>query len=191
MSLVTTVGASNANSYATVDDFKAYWASRLPVLSWIDDGPSDEEIEVALIAGARLLDALFTWTGGAVDDVQALCWPRSGMFTRNGFGISTTSIPQALKDAQCEFAGQLGAADRMSDDDAAKNNVESVKAGDVSVAFRGVDLSSIESVDLAIRRMGSEFSHLSAAVPTAVRQLLVPSWYEQPTIRRPLMFGMN
>lgn len=189
MAFVTTPGAANANSYASVAEFKTYRDSRLPAVAWAV-AATDPEIEVALIMAARLQDALFDWTGTAADEVQALSWPRIGMLNRNGFAIASTVNPQALKDAQCEFALQLGNGDRVSDDDAAKSNLSSVKAGSVAVSFQNVDTSSPEAVDMAIRRMGSEFNYISKTVPDAVRQLLVPSWFNQPSINRPILFGV-
>jgi hypothetical protein len=35
--------------------------------------------------------------------------------------------------------------------------------------------------------MGSEFNYVSLAVPGEVRRLLVPSWFEQPSVKRPLI----
>lgn len=189
MALITTPGATNANSYATVDEFKAYRTNRLPASAAVL-AAIDAAIEIALIVAARSLDANFDWTGAAVDDVQALTWPRTGMLTRNGYSISSTTIPQALKDAQCELAYQLLAGvDLVSDSDASKQNVSSVKAGSVAVSFQTVDTSSEEAVDMFIRRLGSEFNYISNAVPGEVRRLLVPSWYNQPSIMRPILFG--
>lgn len=188
MSLVATPGAADANSYATLAEFNAYMATRVPALTWFATA-TDPQKEATLIMGARFLDALFTWTGTAVDAVQDMSWPRNGMLTRNGFAILNTVIPQALKDAQCEFAAQIGAGDRFSDDAAAKSNLSSVKAGSVAVTFQTVDTSTSESVDMIIRRMSSELAYVSKAVPDAVRQLLVASWFEQPSILRPIMFG--
>lgn len=187
MALDTTVGGASANSYATLTEFNTYADSRLPAVTWFATA-TDAQKEAALIMGARLLDAMFAWTGAAVDSVQVLCWPRSGMLTRNGFSIDTTENPQALKDAQCEFALQLGAGDRVSDNDAVKQGISSVTAGSVSVEFKDVSEDTAESVDMILRRMGSDFNYLNKTVPDAVRQLLVPSWYSQPSIKRPMVF---
>lgn len=182
MALVITPGSATAESYATVAEFDAYWASRLPAITWIATA-TEAQKEAALRAAARFLDAAPDWTGEAVDDVQALAWPRSGMLTRNGFDIATSgaaSITSPLKNAQCELAGQLGAGDLLSDNDAAKLGIASVKAGSVAVSFQNIDNSSLESVDLLIRRLTSEFNYLM--LPGEVRRLLVPSWFNQPSV---------
>lgn len=189
MAIDTTPGGASANSYATVAEFKTYRTNRLPSVAGVLTA-SDAQIEAGLIVAARALDASFDWTGSAVDSTQALTWPRKGMLTRNGFAVPTsgaTSIRPELKDAQCEWAYQLLAGiDTTSDNDAAKQGISSVRAGDVAVAFQNVNTSTEESVDMIIRRLGSEFNYLNA--PGEVRRLLVPSWFSQPSIKRPALF---
>lgn len=191
MALDTTPGSATGNSFATVAEFKTYRDSRLPAVAWATSA-ADPVIEVALIAAGRLMNSMFDWTGTAVDSIQAMTWPRIGMASRNGFSIPTTgaaSYPQALKDAQCEFALQLGVSDRLGDNDAMKQGITSVKAGSVAVTFKDITENTNESVDMLIRRLGSEFNYVSKTVPDAVRQLLVDSWFNQPSIFRPILFG--
>lgn len=188
MALDTTPGSATQNSFATVAEFKTYRTNRLPALA-LAVAAVDAAIEAALIVAGRSLDANFDWTGAAVDATQAMTWPRSGMLTRNNFAIGTTTIPQPLKDAQCELAYQLlGGIDLTSDNAAAIAGVDSVKAGSVAVSFQSVDTASVEAVDMMLRRMGSEFNYLSLAIPGEVRRLLVSSWYNQPSIVRPFIF---
>lgn len=189
MAIDTTVGGANADSWASVSEFKAYRAVRLPANATVT-AASDPLIEAALAAACRNINANFAWTGSAVDDVQALTWPRDGMLTRNGFAIATTENPKALKDAQCEMAFQIIAGvDLVGDNQAAQQNVLGVKAGSVSVQFQQTNTSTTEAVDLALRRLTSEWAYLSNAVPGEVRRLLVPSWYAQPTALASIMFG--
>ena len=190
MALIVTPGAVDANSYSTVAEFKTYRTNRLPEVAAVL-AATDPQIEAALIVGARNLGAYFTWNGSAVDAVQALAWPRIGMLTRNGFAIPTTgaaSIQIDLKDAQNEWAYQLLAgASFVGDDEAAKANLASVRAGSVALSFQSFDPSSIEAIDWYIRKLGSEFQYIQA--PGEVRRLLVPSWFEQPSVKRPIIFG--
>jgi hypothetical protein len=190
MPLVETPGAEDANTYATLAEFVAYAASRLPVLSWFT-AATDAQKEAALMAAARELDACFDWTGAAVDSVQALTWPRSGMLNRNGFAIATTAIPRDLKNAQCEMALQLGASDRLGDNSAFKKGVTSLKAGSVALTFsdvQGSQASSVEAADIAIRKMQSDLNYASNVVPDEVRRLLVPSWFNQNNVSLPPLF---
>jgi hypothetical protein len=189
MAIDTTVGGASANSWASLAEFKTYRDYRLPA-SVAVSAATDSQIEAALIVACRNINANFAWTGVAVDDVQALTWPRKGMQTRNGFTIPTTTNPKDLKDAQCEMAFQiLDGANLVADDAAAKANVLGVKAGSVSVQFQQTNTSTSESVDMIMRRLTSEFAYLSNAMPGEVRRLLVPSWFDEPTIIRPIMFG--
>lgn len=198
MAFDVTPGGAAANSFATVAEFKTYHTNRYPQIEWIATA-ADALIEALLVMSARLLCNDFDWTGTAADPAsddatvhQALAWPRVGMLSRNGFTLPSSgalSIPIDLKNAQCEWAGVLNVSDLLSDNDAAKLGISSVKAGSVAVSFQDVDTSSSESVDMILRRMGSEFNYLSNEVPGAVRRLLVPSWFNQPTIQRPFFFG--
>jgi len=189
MALIETPGSASANTYATLAEFNAYAANRVPALTWFT-AATDPQKEAALQAAARSLDACFTWTGTAVDDVQALTWPRSGMLTRNGFAIATTVVPVDLKNAQCEMALQLGAGDRLGDNDPLRKGVTSLKAGSVALTFSDVQgqQSSREAADVAIRKMQSDLNYVSNVIPDEVRRLLVPSWFAQPNISRPTIF---
>ena len=189
MAIDTTVGGANANSWASVAEFKAFRDVRLPASATVT-AASDALITAALIAACRNINQNFDWTGAAVDATQALTWPRAGMQTRNGFSIATTTNPKELKDAQCEMAFQIIAGiDLVGDNAALQQSVLGVKAGSVSVQFQQTNTSTNEAVDLSLRRLTSEWAYLSNAVPGEVRRILVPSWYNQPTVLRPIMFA--
>lgn len=151
--IVATPGAANANSYLTSAEADAYFDSRLPLVPPWEDADSPE---AALIMATRTLDRLFqqrrvlvrddkgdsyyvtarTWTGLPATTTQRLAWPRTGMYDWNGNAISSSVIPQDLKDAVAEFAGQLLKKDTTIDNDIAVQGISSVKAGSVEVAFR-------------------------------------------------------
>jgi hypothetical protein len=90
--------------------------------------------------------------------VQALVFPRSGLLTRNGFTLPSsgaTSIAIDLKNAQCEWAGQIGAADLVSD------NACGISGRGICEGWLGRRelsvrryVNSVESVDMILRRMG-------------------------------------
>lgn len=192
MALITTPGAVDADSYATEAEANTYNTDRRTPSSTLWLGATTAQREAALRAAAILLDRIFDWTGAAVDSVQARAWPRSSMLTSNGFPIPTSgasSIPIQLKEAQAEFAIQLFASDRMGDNDAQKQGITSVKAGSVAVTFSEFKPSDPAELDAQLRLMGSELAYLSKIVPDAVRLLLVPSWYEEHTIMRPILIG--
>jgi len=173
--LITTPGAPDANSYASIDEADAYNAARPFATSWAAlDAPSKE---AALTWATLLLDSSFIWTGAAANPCdQALCWPRTGMFNRNGCAIDPATIPRELKYAQSEYARQLTITDLTATNDAAAQGIASVKAGSVSVSF--TSRTPADTVAL----MNQRYAYLSKNVPDAVRLILVPSWYQQAEI---------
>lgn len=184
MALVTTPGASNADSYASVAEADACNATNLYASGWAAQPLADKEN--ALRMAARLLDSMpAAWTGKASDPaVQGLGWPRIGMKNRNGYPIPNDSIPQNLKCAQAEYARLLTEADLTagsSASGAAASGIKSVSAGGVSVTFGSTSAGSTSGPpgpDVS-KTYGKE-AELMAAVPSSVIQLLVPSWLRDP-----------
>lgn len=152
--IVATAGATNANSYATLAEAADYFDARLPLSTPWDD---NDNKEASLIMATRLLDAYFrgsktivpadariaayyrigpTWLGAAASTTQRLAWPRTGLLTQNGAALSSTTIPDEIRDATCEIAGQLAVKDTSLDNAAAALGITAVKAGPVSVDFK-------------------------------------------------------
>jgi hypothetical protein len=171
-----TIGGANANSYETTVEAQVYFDSRLTVDGW-ENGDQD----MLLIMATRTLNALLmphkelfwkgdvayyrvrrTWTGTPASTTQALAWPRVGMYDMNGNAIPSNVIPQALKDAESELAGQLGNSDRTLDNDVMVQGLTSVRAGSVSLSFKDF----IET-------------HV---IPDAVWNLMPASWFTDETI---------
>lgn len=189
--LVSTPGASNANSYEEVAEADEYFDARLPLATpW---GESDVDKEILLVMGTRSLDAMFrgtrvlvpasgstaayylvrrAWTGQPSTTTQRLAWPRTGMFDGNGNAIDPAVIPTELKEALAEYAGQLSLKDRTLDNAVAVGGIKSVSAGSVSVSFR----------DGAI---------LPQVIPEAVLNLLPPSWYTEELIEAVAAFDFE
>jgi hypothetical protein len=97
------------------------------------------------------------WTGAPTSATQRLAWPRTGMFDRNGNAIGSTIIPQELKDAESELAGQLAITDTTLDNATIVGGVTSVRAGSVAVSFK-------ENIDAHV-------------LPDAVLALMPQSWF--------------
>ena len=110
VTLVTTPGTVNANSYATEAEATAYFNSRLPLVPpWEDaDDPT-----AALVMSTRVLDAFVQalrvyipagstggsrpyyltrrkWTGRPASETQRRAWPRLGMYDFNGNPLDFT-----------------------------------------------------------------------------------------------------
>ena len=181
-------GDPNANTYATLAEAEAYVSGHTASPLWGAATPDAKT--AALLEACRLIDACFNWTGGAATAAQALAWPRVGMASRNGYPIDPASIPQGLKDAQCELARQLiQFGDKTDDNDPQRLGITSLRAGPVSLAWQGVGAGS-GSVDLRnadVLRQGPDFDWLWKAMPVAVRVLIVPSWYTRVTVSLPII----
>lgn len=198
VTLISTPGATNANTFAGLAYFKAYIATRLPAVPWVVAALSagsagDDTLSNALIAAARELRSCFHWNGIIAVSGQSLPFPRVGLLTRNGEPLPSTgteSLAPDLLDAQCEWALQLGAGDRLSDNDALAKGVSSVKAGNVGVSFQSVG-SNLETADTLLRRNRADMAYVSGAVPDEVRRLLVPGWYREASVRRTAVIGFG
>jgi hypothetical protein len=183
--LVSDPGAVNANTFASLAEYKIYISTRRPQLTWFTAALAgttiDDELTIDLLASAPVLNSSFDWTGtiSPANLSDSLLWPREEMYYRNGNPISSLVNPTDLKNAQCELAIQMHSADLISDNEVQKQGISAVKAGSVEVKFQNRDISSAESADIDIRRRGSQFNYLSDSIPRMVRLLLVPSWYRE------------
>lgn len=182
--IVATVGAADANCYETEAEADAYFDARLPLdPPWVVSGANNAR---ALIMGTRILDAMSVartllrrdgrggaggtpyyittraWTGLPASTTQALAWPRKGMYDRLGRAIPEDVIPQELKDALSEFAGQLLGSDRTADDQVAVRGITSIRAGSVALTFK-------EAIEAQV-------------LPDAVVNLMPASWFTDELI---------
>ncbi len=165
MALIVTPGAANADSYATLAEAEIYFTNSIYASAW--DAASDSAKEWALITATRMLDAMpRAWTGSAaVAAIQALGWPRSGMLNRNDYAIAITIVPQELKNAQSEYAGQLISENLSETDSVAAKGIIEIKAASVGLKYK-TDVKNADARENA----------LLAMVPDAVIMLLVDSW---------------
>lgn len=179
VTIVATPGAANANSFLTEVEATPYFNARLPLVPpWEDaDDPT-----AALVMATRILSALAQphrflissssppyyyrtrrqWTGLPASATQSLAWPRVGMYDANGNAIASTVVPQALKDATAELAGQLIIADTTLDNATSVAGITSVKAGSVAVTFKDMIEAKV--------------------LPDAVWNLMPPSWFTEEII---------
>jgi len=90
-------GSSTAESYLSVTDADTYH-SNYGNTDWTGD---DSVKEIALRKATRYIDALYArrWLGRRVSASQALDWPRAYVEDYDGFYLSSSEIPQGIKDA--------------------------------------------------------------------------------------------
>jgi hypothetical protein len=129
--LVATAGAANANTYCLLAEANTYMDGRLYVDAWTDAGNDDKN--KALLWATNLLDDLTTWVGMKASDSQALRWPRSMVWDQDGDSVTSTAIPQFLKDATAEFAFSLLSEDRTLETNRDLMGFEFMKIGPLAM----------------------------------------------------------
>jgi len=100
MALDTTIGGASADSYVTAAEYAAY------IVANIDASYSGVEAtqELNLRRSAQYLRRNFRWIGAQQYQTQARAWPRLTDKLIDGWPVDPDTIPQAVKDAQCELA---------------------------------------------------------------------------------------
>ena len=129
--LIATPGATDANTYATLVEANAYMDARLHVEAWTAASPDNRN--KGLLWATAQLDDLVTWYGYKVSTSQALRWPRSGLYDVDGQSITSTAIPQFLKDATAEFAFHLLSEDRTLETNRDLEGFKSLKVGPLAI----------------------------------------------------------
>lgn len=137
MSIESTAGATDANSFCSVAEANSYHAARLHNEVWYN--ATTDSRERALKWASRILNEMI-WKGQKTASTQALVWPRSYVYDTNDDELSTTTIPQFLINATSEYAWELLKADREVDSDNA--GIKEVMAGEVLVKFDKSDRPS-------------------------------------------------
>lgn len=129
--VITTAGAKDANSYASLEDGNQYHEGHPQGATWT--AATEDAENRALVTATRQMDAWFEWDGFVTYVDQALLWPRVGVVGRKGYLLDSKSIPDIIRDATIELARS-----RLSDagptDDA--DNISRLKAGPVDITFR-------------------------------------------------------
>lgn len=170
LTLITTAGASNSNSYATVAEANTYHDSVREQSDLVWSALHDGKKERLLVQATRLIDEHFVFLGNKTFSDQNLQWPRQGVLKDGKYaqGIIDTldqqSIPQFVKDATAEFARILSAEDTTADDDTA--GFKQIMVSGISLTMdqttrisKGVIRSSVYSI---LRKYGDYIAPLNA-----------------------------
>ncbi len=170
--LVATAGSATANTYVTLAVADQYHEDRPPAGTTWSGAASDAVKNAALLWATTLLDSLFEWTGWpAVPGTQALLWPRTGMWYRNGQAVLSTIIPVELQEATAEYARQLLAEDRAADGDIETKGITKIVAGPIELGFKNTVSAKV--------------------VPDAAVHLLVTEWYSAIRGRASMMVELQ
>lgn len=183
--IVVTPGANNANSFATVAEYKTYWGGHLFNTAAL--AATDDQIAAALIMAGRGLNDLLVWNGVIAASTQSMMWPRIGLLTRAGAAIDGSTIPDDLKASQCEWAGQYVSANLFATNSSLQKGIKSLTAGPTSITYQ--DASSFELQVLQGLKQSPEFAYLSSMVPSMALMLLNPDWYQRKELGREIDFS--
>lgn len=99
--LVATIGAANANTYATLAEAETYFSDRLHTLDWL--GAVADDKNAALLMAARRIDQT-DFVGVRYTTVQSMAWPRINVRDEDGYAVAVSVIPVRVKQAQMEEA---------------------------------------------------------------------------------------
>lgn len=177
MPLIETPGAADANSFLTLVEANNLIAAHPVHTQW--DLKTDPQKEAFAQQATRTINASFVWTGAAtLPETQALTWPRTGMLNRNGYALDPMVIPNDLKAATAELMRQSAeTGDTTGDNDAVRQGIQRVKAASVEIEYQKRAAQTPDQIAAELELRGSAYYYLWSAIPDAVRNLLVPSWY--------------
>lgn len=122
-------GKTDSTSYVSIADFKTYWTQHGTDYT----SESDDTIALWLNEATFYADSYYCWCGSITNEDQALQWPRTGMYDRNGYSIDDDVIPMYLQYAICELAGtRQGTSETI-----VTAGVKSKSVGPLSVEYTG------------------------------------------------------
>lgn len=117
MALVVEDGSvvPNADSYISVVDADAYFASRLYADAW--NAADADTKEKALKTATFWLDVKVRWRGDKADEASALQWPRKNVCNNFGGKLPDEEMPKFLLAATAELAKSFLESDRLAESD--------------------------------------------------------------------------
>ena len=130
ITIIATAGSATANSYVTVVEAGAYFATRIGSDIW--DDATEEEQKALLVNATRMLDQSYTWNGTIASSTQALRFPRDYVYDCDAELLDSDTIPTAIKNGTCEMLLFVGDTDGGSKD----NSIKSAKVGSIEVEYR-------------------------------------------------------
>ena len=95
-------GLIDSNSYCSIEYSDDYFTSH-GVSKW--ESLEESEKEVLLVKATDFIDNVYDWNGIKSTAEQALNFPRTDLFTKDGYEVE--GIPKQLKDAVCEAVNLL------------------------------------------------------------------------------------
>jgi hypothetical protein len=131
----TGANVPNANSYIALADAATYFANRNDTV-WTNADPDSQG--GALVRAAAGMDYWLNgrWRGRRANAVQALDWPRCGIFDSDGYCVPNNVVPQKVMFAQCEVA-KIELTTPFIQQSVSKDDCpESVEVGPINVKYK-------------------------------------------------------
>jgi hypothetical protein len=120
------------DSYVTVAEADAYHLASIHGANWT--AAVNLTKEQALLTATRMLERQ-EWVGTKTSPVQALDWPRTGVTYPDGTPVPSATVPQFIKDAECELALALINDQSVQINEDTSNNIRRLKAGSAEIEY--------------------------------------------------------
>lgn len=129
MALNATLGATDANSYVTLEEADAYFEDRMHASSW--EALDDEVKTSMLVTASQMLDWYSKWKGVKATAEQSMQWPRTDAIRPDGTEIDDDALPPEVPKAVYEQAFSSIDSDPTSVDPLA--GIGQLKAGSLMI----------------------------------------------------------
>ena len=160
MTIDSTIGGENANSYVTESEADDYFENRLHSGLWADF----EQKEQALITATKLLERYVCWNCVRKNLTQSLTFPAYNAYDNQGRLISNSVIPVQVKEATFELAYSILEEDRTLENDLA--GISNIKVGSLSISAVSSDRKDVipPTVYQILRSLGTSQKSTNAWV---------------------------
>jgi len=170
MGLVAETGAgiSGANTWVSLSEFVQYLLDRDDVELAEGSTYTDEARIGALLYAARDIDQSFGWRGYRSTTNQGLGFPRVGCYDKEGQLIASTTIPEVLKEAQCERAREHLTVRKLNEPLDPTAELSSLEVGPLALEWDR-EMSPLPKNDYYLKLLRGLYAGGGAGVRTLVR----------------------
>lgn len=137
--LDATLKGENSNSYLTLADAEVIIHQHPHHGEW--DKITDDDIKKAAILWATRILNHFKWMGSPTTEVQALAWPRSGIYDMDGRAQDEDFLPRWFELACAELTYQLAVGDLLND--TGTEGFSQIKIGPIDLSIDPADRPNI------------------------------------------------
>jgi hypothetical protein len=147
--VIATPGAPDANSFITVARGDTIADERLYATNWSAETDEDQKARAVIMATSEI--AKECWKGIGASSTQSLPFPRTGLLDRNGYVVSSSTIPSDIELATFILADLLLGSNVTIESDPSVQGITKIKAGSVELGFK--DVIEYKSIPEHVRRL--------------------------------------